>query len=87
MEGGGASLKQSLRVRVKPLLSIVVPVFNEAGVISTFLDELRSTLLKAQLSYELVFIDDGSTDGTLDELVARTRGDERLRYQSFSEFR
>jgi polyisoprenyl-phosphate glycosyltransferase len=84
MEGEGASLKQSLRARAMPFLSVVVPVFNEAGVVSTFLDELGSTLLKAQLSYELVFVDDGSTDGTLDELIARTRGGEHLRVISLS---
>ncbi|MEY4962412.1 MAG: hypothetical protein RLZZ249_1109 [Actinomycetota bacterium] len=45
-------------------LSIVTPVFNEAAGISTFLSELRSALDQLDVSYEVVLVDDGSTDSS-----------------------
>ena len=45
-----------------PALSVVVPVFNEEGNISILQAELRNALLG--LDYEIIFVDDGSTDGT-----------------------
>lgn len=47
-----------------PLLSIVVPVFNEAEVLDIFLEETEAALTGLQVSVEYVFIDDGSTDAT-----------------------
>jgi len=55
-------------------LSIVVPVFNERESIAELLQTLTSTLPSLGRSYEVLVVDDGSTDGTdrvLDELAAR----------------
>ncbi|MCV0424521.1 MAG: glycosyltransferase family 2 protein, partial [Roseibium sp.] len=49
-----------------PLLSIIVPVFNEEDVIRHFLEETRPVLDRTGLEYEYVFIDDGSRDKTAD---------------------
>ncbi|MFM9880547.1 MAG: glycosyltransferase family 2 protein [Burkholderiaceae bacterium] len=46
------------------ILSIIVPVFNEAAVLAEFHQRLSKVLIKIPLDYELVFIDDGSTDET-----------------------
>ena len=46
------------------LLSVVVPVFNEAGTVAILIDRVRAT----QLPIELIVVDDGSTDGTADIL-------------------
>ena len=43
-------------------LSIVVPVFNEGKTVKFVLQKLLS--LKLPLTYEVIVIDDGSTDGT-----------------------
>lgn len=54
-------------------LSVVVPVFNEAGNIDSLLDEIRSALAE-RFEFEVVYVDDGSRDGTADELrAARAR--------------
>ena len=45
-----------------PALSVIVPVFNEEGNISILQAELRNALLG--LDYEIIFVDDGSMDGT-----------------------
>jgi glycosyltransferase involved in cell wall biosynthesis len=54
----------------RPCLSIVIPVFNEAGTILPLVEGVRAAL--AAYSYEIVLVDDGSTDGTaalVDELA------------------
>lgn len=45
-------------------LSIVIPVFDEEENISRIVESLVSVLNTCNLSYEIIFIDDGSTDGT-----------------------
>ncbi|POF30426.1 glycosyltransferase involved in cell wall biosynthesis [Roseibium marinum] len=56
-----------------PLLSVIVPVFNEEDVILHFLDATRPVLERSGLKYEYVFIDDGSRDATADILAARLK--------------
>jgi len=56
-------------LRAKPMdLSIVIPVRNEAGNIAPLVAEIREALDRESLRYEIVYVDDGSTDGTADEL-------------------
>ena len=55
------------------MLSVVVPVYNEEAVLPLFARRLRPVLATLRDPYELVFIDDGSTDQTptvLDDLRA-----------------
>ncbi len=48
------------------LLSVVAPVLNEAAVISAFYDRMRQVVdALSSMSYELIFVDDGSTDEKL----------------------
>lgn len=46
-----------------PSVSVVVPVYNEAGNVEPLAREVFSAL-DGRMNYELVFVDDGSTDGT-----------------------
>lgn len=46
-------------------ISIVVPCYNEAAGIRVFYDTLLKTLQAMSISYEIVFVDDGSKDDTL----------------------
>jgi len=50
---------------MKPLISIVVPVYNEEGNVAALYAELREVMDRFGQSYELIFVNDGSTDGTL----------------------
>ncbi len=52
----------------QPELSVVIPVFNESGNIPVLLDRLRTVLTKVASAYEIVFVDDGSRDGSADVL-------------------
>jgi glycosyltransferase involved in cell wall biosynthesis len=54
---------------VAELLSIVVPVFNEAAVLPAFHAELREVMGTTGCTYEVIYIDDGSTDGSLQLLL------------------
>ena len=68
----------------KPLVSIVVPVFNESEAIPIFLAELSDHASGSDFSFEFVFVDDGSTDSTLALLVQLRRRDSRLRIVELS---
>jgi glycosyltransferase involved in cell wall biosynthesis len=65
----------SLTVPTQPELSIVVPIYNEVESIPTLLEAISSTL--QAYHYEIICVDDGSTDGS-DQLLktqAQTRDD------------
>jgi glycosyltransferase involved in cell wall biosynthesis len=68
---------------VTPELSVVIPVFNEGPNIEPLYRELTATLEAWGRPYELVFVDDGSTDGTFAALGALHEGDARLRAIQF----
>lgn len=52
-----------------PLISCVVPVFNEAGHIKRFLEALSQTLSAISKNYEIIVVDDGSEDGSVDQVL------------------
>jgi glycosyltransferase involved in cell wall biosynthesis len=57
--------------------SVVIPIYNEVPVVNELHDRLIKTLNKTGLNYELIFIDDGSTDGTLELLKNIVDKDDR----------
>ena len=70
----------SVRDRAVTRLSVVVPCFNEEAVIGETHRQLVSTLEQVlELDFELVYVDDGSRDGTLDLLRDIQRADSRVR--------
>jgi len=50
---------------VTPTFSVVVPAYNEAEVLPAFHDRLRAVMLAMGESWEVVYVNDGSTDATL----------------------
>ena len=57
-----------------PLISLVVPVFNEERSIAPFVETVERILTGQDCTYELIFVDDGSSDNTLSALrMAKTR--------------
>lgn len=65
-------------------LSIIVPVLNEQDSLTPFVEQVKPLLETAAQHFEILFIDDGSTDATLAQLKALNRQDARIRYVSFS---
>lgn len=69
-------------------ITIVVPCYNEEAVLPYFFSEIGRVIdgmtANSEILFELIFIDDGSTDQTLNLLREFTSKDERVRYISFS---
>ena len=62
-----------------PFISIVVPCYNEAGVIDVFLQEMFAVLERLGRNFEIVFINDGSRDNTLDVLIEKSKEHDEIR--------
>ncbi len=65
-------------------LSLVIPAFNEGKNIGLLLDRILPVLESLSKDWELVFVDDGSSDDTLAWIKAANLKDRRIRAVSFS---
>jgi glycosyltransferase involved in cell wall biosynthesis len=75
---------QRARRPADPLLSIVVPVFNEEASVDIFVDAAKGVLDGAGLRFEMVFVNDGSRDETLARLLDQGARDKRIRVVNLS---
>ena len=64
---------------ITPMLSIVVPAFNEEALIGAFIERVRQELVQLIETWEIVVVDDGSTDKTRSIVASFSRGDARIR--------
>jgi glycosyltransferase involved in cell wall biosynthesis len=69
--------RQTIAPAAQLYLSIVVPVYNEVESIPRLVEAIASTLQLNSLNYEIICVDDGSTDGSANLLrqIARDRSD------------
>ena len=68
---------------LSPMLSVVVPVFNEEGGLAMFHHRLAAVMDRLG-AWEVVYVNDGSTDASLYLLAALRRGDPRVAVLSLS---
>ena len=69
----------------KDLISIVIPCFNEQVMAPIFYAEMKKIMAATQIvDFELIFVNDGSSDDTLVSMRTLARIDSRVRYLSFS---
>lgn len=64
------------------LLSIVVPCFNEEETVEIFLKEIQKVMVN--YNFEILFINDGSSDNTLKKIKELTNANQNVKYISFS---
>lgn len=70
--------------RRQPELSLVVPVFNEEATIPLFLARVEPLLEAITAQWEILFVNDGSRDGTLEIIRAANAREPRVRGLDFS---
>jgi glycosyltransferase involved in cell wall biosynthesis len=76
--------RSGYHVSVKdPSLSVVIPAYNEAENVEPLVERLASALGVWSSHLEFLFVDDGSTDGTLDILRRLQQSDPRIRIAHF----
>ena len=66
-----------------PALSVVIPVYNEEESLDELLASIERAVGPFGGGYEVLFVDDGSTDGTRDRLQALARAHDHVRVVSF----
>ena len=67
-----------------PKYSIVVPVYNEELIINESYKRLKEVMDKTGDDYEFIFVNDGSTDSTLEKLLAIHKTDKCVKLLDFS---
>ena len=67
-------------------ISIIIPCFNEEEALPIYYAEMKKVMdsMKKQTSFELLFVDDGSSDRTYEIMKDLHRKDGRCQYLSFS---
>ena len=65
-------------------LSVVCPFYNEAGILDSAVRSLLAKLAELEVSWELIIVNDGSRDNSLDIAEAISKSEDRLRLISYS---
>lgn len=68
----------------KPLVSVIIPVFNRANLIKETLD---SVIKQTYINWECIVVDDGSTDGTIEVLKQYANKDSRINWYKRPKFK
>jgi glycosyltransferase involved in cell wall biosynthesis len=71
-------------IKVKVMLSLVIPIFNEEKLIDDLVARTISALDSFTSEYEVIFVDDGSTDLSLDKILHWKKGNGRIKILSLS---
>jgi len=70
--------------KLEETVSVLIPVYNEEGSLSLLYDKLRLALEKTGRAYEIIFVDDGSSDGSLEILLDLREKNPNVKIISFS---
>lgn len=81
---GGGSLSYTSRVMAAPVLSVVCPVYNEAGVLEELHRRVVAAVEAGGDDFEIVFTDNRSTDASLAVLRRLAAADRRVRVVALS---
>jgi glycosyltransferase involved in cell wall biosynthesis len=76
-------MRIDLNDSMEPALSIVIPIYNERDSLGELVASIERAVEPVTPSYEIVFVDDGSSDGTFEALKALSTENDRIRLFSF----
>jgi polyisoprenyl-phosphate glycosyltransferase len=62
------------------LLSIILPTFNERDNVTKIYEKLKETITPLELDYEIIFVDDDSSDCTIEEIKKLQTSDSKVKY-------
>ena len=66
------------------MISIIIPSYNEEGNVSHTAEVVKKIMEENSIPYEMIFVNDGSSDGTWERLEAMANADERIVAVNFS---
>ncbi|MGN1362790.1 MAG: glycosyltransferase family 2 protein [Methanobrevibacter sp.] len=75
-------LRSNLNDIDEPLVSVIMPVYNRIGIVKHAID---SVLKQSYKNFELIIIDDGSTDGTVELIESMINKDDRIKFMEHEE--
>ncbi|MCL1910993.1 MAG: glycosyltransferase family 2 protein [Leptospirales bacterium] len=70
--------------KAKPYISLILPVYNEEGNLIIQYDKIKQALVRLKYSFEVIFVDDGSTDSSpsiLKEIAAKNKEVKLIRFR------
>ena len=65
------------------LISIVIPLYNEVESLPELYQQIINVVRENKYNYEIIFVDDGSDDGSLDVIKKIRKGDKNVKFISF----
>lgn len=68
----------------KKLLTVITPCYNEEQTVDLFYNELKKNLIKLSYDYEILFVNDGSKDKTVENCKKLKKKDKKIKIISFS---
>ncbi len=71
------------RTKEKQLISIVIPLYNEVESLNELYQQINEVVKANKYNYEIIFVDDGSDDGSLDVLKKLRQKDKNVKIISF----
>jgi len=60
-------------------ISVVIPVYNESEIIEEIISRTTKAINEISSSYEIIMVDDGSSDGSLQQLIKHTQSNNRIK--------
>lgn len=66
------------------MISVVIPIFNEESLIEELYERVRNSMLAIQENFEVILVDDGSFDKTLESLKSCNKKDKRFKVLALS---
>ena len=77
-------MTEGIKIMEKPVISVITPVFNEEECLPAFYERVVPIMEKIGLPFEIIAVDDGSRDKSLEIISEHCKKDKRLKCVSFS---